>query len=106
MEHPSETNSSPPPPPAREVDECIGSLLVHAADVQKLSQGSPTQPTFKTSINLQKRVTVGTLLVPSDQLDTTASKSTTLTRRITNALSGPAMTEEELELWSEFEEQW
>ena len=57
--------------------ECVGSMLVQSSDMQELSDSSPN-PHFPDmhlpAINLQKRVTVGTLLVQQDDLETHHNK--------------------------------
>jgi hypothetical protein len=55
--------------------ECVGSLLIHSHDVQELD--SNHIPSAMPSVaTLQKRPTVGTLLVPTDNENSTSSTTT------------------------------
>ena len=72
-------------------DECVGTLLVHPQDVQELS-----------SVKVAKRPTVGTLLVPSQDLqELTESPPSTLRRRITDRMNGPAPKDEDADTWAD-----
>lgn len=79
--------------------ECVGTLLVHSSDVQELSDApAPHLP----EVNLQKRVTAGTLLLPPEDMDSPPKEakdvgSPSLQRRITERLNGPAPPLEETE---------
>ena len=79
------------------VDVCVGSLLVPSSDVQELTQ-----------VKLKKRATVpvGTLLVPPQDLSSSSDRdgelpATSLQRRITNKLTGPAPPDSEAESWAD-----
>ena len=79
-------------------DECVGSLLVHQSDVQEVSAAE--DPGF--AVNLQKRVSAGTLLVPSSDLQSPQQDSApqgSLRRRITDRLNGPPPKDDEADKW-------
>mmetsp|Transcript_2058 Transcript_2058/g.3095 ORF Transcript_2058/g.3095 Transcript_2058/m.3095 type:complete len:92 (-) Transcript_2058:176-451(-) len=80
-------------------NESVGTLLAPTSDLNELS---PNQP----KVRLQKRVTVGTLLVSDSdlktatELDVEAPRST-LIRRITERLQGPAPDDDKVEYWAD-----
>jgi hypothetical protein len=82
-------------------DECVGSLLVHQSDMQELSQ--EMEP--KREMNLQKRVSAGTLLVSSSDLRSEPAREESpkgsLRRRITDRLNSPAPKDEEADTWAD-----
>lgn len=86
-------------------DECVGSLLVHQADVQELGEmPTPEVP----EVNLKKRVSAGTLLVPTSDLRSPQQQNNqgtppkaSLARRITDRLNGPAPRDEEADSWAD-----
>jgi hypothetical protein len=73
----------------READEAVGTLLVHQSDMKELSSAEkPHLP----EVNLTKRVTVGTLLVTPQDLESTPEEKqqeASIRRRITEALHKP-----------------
>ena len=96
--------------------ECVGTLLVHSSDVQELSEISNTQANKESfGANLQRRVTVGTLLVPSSDLKSPeekdeehskeaspmASMTMRITRRITDKLNSQAPPDEDCDNWAD-----
>ena len=104
--------------------ECVGSLLVSSQDMQELSD-APTPsfsdvhiptPSSLPEVYLKKRVTAGTLLVSSADLnsperhqeeavpkqqDGPDTASPTLRKRITNHLNGPAPADSEVDTWAD-----
>ena len=86
----------------RTTSECVGSLLVDSKDIQELGS-SPMMASSFTQVNLQKRVTVGTLLVPPDDLKTTheESSSPSLARRVTERLQGPPPDDADTDMWAD-----
>ena len=91
--------------------ECVGSLLVHASDLQELSVATKTAASPIQTVNLKKRTTAGTLLINSEDLATPKSNkgpdaahdtdaSPGLVRRVTERLSGPAAPRDETD-WTE-----
>jgi hypothetical protein len=102
------------PSPQKDKVECVGSLLVSTHDVQDLSDAPEVHiPSFPEG-NLKRRVTAGTLLVSSTDLKTPAgeesdpkqdgpdtSGATTLRKRITNRLNGPAPEDSEADSWAD-----
>ena len=97
--------------------ECVGSLRVSSQDMQELSD-APT-PSFSgrhiplPEVFLQKRVSAGTLLVPSADLNSPEHEepvpkqqdgpdtSPTLRKRITERLNGPAPADSEVDTWAD-----
>ena len=55
--------------------ECVGSLVLPTHDIKELSDAGPLTPTGGTTStsNLKRRVTVGTLLVSTDDLQSPPS---------------------------------
>jgi hypothetical protein len=106
-------------PPQKDVVECVGTLLVSSHDVQELSD-VPTPsllseahiptPSFP-DVYLKKRVSAGTLLVSPKDLKSPEEKpvpkqddgdtSSTLRKRITNRLTGPAPPDSEVDTWAD-----
>ena len=90
--------------------ECVGTLLVHSSDVQELSANTKTIEESSAS-NLQRRVTAGTLLVPSSDLRSPVEKQEehhdesspkgSLRRRITEKLTSPAPPDEDADNWAD-----
>ena len=69
-------------------DEAVGTLLVHQKDLQELSKSGP--PMSPPQVNLKKRVTVGTLLVPPSDLESTPEEKVmeaNIKRRVTKAVN-------------------
>jgi hypothetical protein len=87
---------------SQEQVECVGSLLVHTSDVQELTDLAPGLP----EVNLQKRVTVGTLLVTQSDLespkeDTLKEKVVSIQRSATKRMTGPAPGDDESDTWAD-----
>ena len=73
--------------------ECVGSLLIPTSDIQELSQ-----------VKVQRRVTVGTLLIAPKDLCSDHHGETpvaVMQRRITKKLTGPAPPDSEAESWAD-----
>jgi hypothetical protein len=84
--------------------ECVGSLLVHSSDVKELS--SDRTPVVLPQVNLRSRVTVGTLLVASNDLrspeeDKMRDKAISIQRRYTDRMTGPAPGDDESDSWAD-----
>lgn len=85
--------------------ESVGSLLLPSTDLQELSS-SPKSPGL---VNLKKRVTVGSLLVQSSDLNTrhqdasaSGSTVTSLRRRISENLKGPPPCDSDAACWADY----
>jgi hypothetical protein len=90
------------------VDECVGTLLIPSTDLQELSHTSSPKSFAPGLVNIKKRVTVGSLMVQSSDLNTTPQDNTlpessvkTLQRRITKRLQGPAPDDSEADSWAD-----
>lgn len=115
--------------------ECVGTLLVPSSNLQELSSNFPHPVTFSSSvegvgtiivpcndlqefkdeskqtISLKKRVTVGSLLVPSTDLhhppvlgeviDISEARKPSLVRRFTNKMQGPAPSDAQADSWAD-----
>jgi hypothetical protein len=96
------SNSSRP-----HVDECVGTLLIPSTDLQELSN-TPSSKSSAGLVSIKKRVTVGSLLVQTSDLNTTVQDNTLpessvkiLRRRITKSLQGPAPDDSEADSWAD-----
>jgi hypothetical protein len=96
---------------AEEESECVGSLLVHSKDLHHHHGDVATMSEMsRLPIVLQKRPSVGTLLVSSNELQFPAGSpiterlgvaSTNLRKRVTARMAGPAPKDEEADTWAD-----